>query len=559
MSVSIETGWVKAPKGIGGLDHLGVQAPCIQVYSQLLPGITNVTDRARYYSFYPWLISRFENEGWRSEEKILLMLRGAECLLTMVCLQHEHVSQDGTDDHRAAMVGSDALYKAIERLHAGEEIKISDYSSMDAGDSRYFANPAGGLGQYYFGALKSLRLLSGDTVGSIEVIEETGKLLADAVGRHVLGDRFIQALTDDIVNEDVINELNSFCSCKVGQSTEEVNMLIGLMREGRGVLNTNKALSADELHASEFRSRSLAYMCILADSASTNNVSFNLDVFRGSVYTAFDTESVAIKIPDKLTNIVDYWKVYQRNELLSVAMQGLFFAMLRATELSGKKIKNTKNLSDWFWNDSVGNDVLSDYAIDSYSSMDWLLKISNDLPPITNWNDDNHEIQCMFRLRKLTIKQGTNNGEVAQVIRDSISIITALLFRIENKVDYDNVKFPERYLGYYPVNLASIRDDWEGNLSKFKINNALSMFTKDRCLDAHLRVAMRKLRQQGQNTFRFEPGEVSLIIKSIPSAANTTPRFKQATRILLDLGLLVKDGHLIRPSQSGYNFIEQVA
>ena len=90
------------------------------------------------------------------------------------------------------------------------------------------------------------------------------------------------------------------------------------------------------------------------------------------------------------------------------------------------------------------------------------------------------------------------------------------------------------------------------------INTAFISFTKDRCLDAHLRVAMRKLRQQGQNTFRFEPREIGLIIKSIPGAANTTPRFKQATRILLDLGLLIKDGSLTRPSQSGYDFIEQV-
>ena len=61
---NIETAWVKPAHEIGGLDHLGVQAPCIHIYSDLLPGITNVTDRARYYSFYPWLLSRFEASGW---------------------------------------------------------------------------------------------------------------------------------------------------------------------------------------------------------------------------------------------------------------------------------------------------------------------------------------------------------------------------------------------------------------------------------------------------------------------------------------------------------------
>jgi len=559
MSIFIETGWVKPPHQIGGLDHLGVQAPCIQVYSQLLPGITNVTDRARYYSFYPWLITRFEQEGWRSEEEILLILRRAECLLTIISLQHEYVVQDGTDDHRAAMVGSDALYKAIEKLHLGERIKLSDYSSLDAGSDRYFANPAGGLGQYYFGALKNLSLLSGDTVGAVEVIKETGAVLAKAVDQYVYGDKFIQALTDNILDESIINELSSFCPCKVKQSTEEVELLIGLMREGWGVLSTDNAVSADELHAGEFRSRTLAYMCILADSVAVHNKSFNLDIFRGLIYTACDTNGGTVKIPNKLNGTVDYWKVYQRNELLSVAMQGLFFAILRSAELSGKQLQDTKILCNWFWHESTGKEVLSEFSERSNVSIKWLSNISDSLSSINNWTDENHEIQCMFRLRRFTTKQGVSNSEVAQVAKDSIFIIAALLFRNENKVDYDNAHFPDRYLEYYPVNLSSVRQDWEGVLSEMDINTAFSSFTKDRCLDAHLRVAMRKLRQQGQNTFRFEPREIGLVIKSIPGVANTTPRFKQATRILLDLGLLIKDGSLTKPSQSGYDFIEQVS
>ena len=47
------TAWVKPPSQIGGLDHLGVQAPCINLYGRMVPGITNVTDRARYYVLTP--------------------------------------------------------------------------------------------------------------------------------------------------------------------------------------------------------------------------------------------------------------------------------------------------------------------------------------------------------------------------------------------------------------------------------------------------------------------------------------------------------------------------
>ena len=44
MTPPADIGWVEPAKPIRGLDHLGVQAPCIALYTQLLPGITNVTD-----------------------------------------------------------------------------------------------------------------------------------------------------------------------------------------------------------------------------------------------------------------------------------------------------------------------------------------------------------------------------------------------------------------------------------------------------------------------------------------------------------------------------------
>jgi hypothetical protein len=40
-----------------GLDPLGMQNSSINLYQRLLPGISNVTLRMRYYGFYAWLAS----------------------------------------------------------------------------------------------------------------------------------------------------------------------------------------------------------------------------------------------------------------------------------------------------------------------------------------------------------------------------------------------------------------------------------------------------------------------------------------------------------------------
>ena len=104
-----DIGWVEPAKPIRGLDHLGVQAPCIALYGQLLPGITNVTDRARYYSFHPWLIRSFE-QRYRdhSINKFRRVLRRAECLFALIAIRHARVVGDG-DERRRGSVGFTAL------------------------------------------------------------------------------------------------------------------------------------------------------------------------------------------------------------------------------------------------------------------------------------------------------------------------------------------------------------------------------------------------------------------------------------------------------------------
>lgn len=83
-------GWVKGPQRIRGLDPLGVRALCESIYTQLLPGITNVTDRARYFSFYPWLIWAVEqHDGPLKKNPPHQTVRRADCLFTLIAARHQ--------------------------------------------------------------------------------------------------------------------------------------------------------------------------------------------------------------------------------------------------------------------------------------------------------------------------------------------------------------------------------------------------------------------------------------------------------------------------------------
>ena len=89
-------GWVKPATPITGLDHLGSAAPCIAIYSTLLPGITNVTDRARYYSFYPWPATDSDDTTLSLIASVVRTPEGSGNPMSSVCVFHAMVNSVST-------------------------------------------------------------------------------------------------------------------------------------------------------------------------------------------------------------------------------------------------------------------------------------------------------------------------------------------------------------------------------------------------------------------------------------------------------------------------------
>ena len=116
--MKIDTNWISPPQSIGGRDHLGTQAPCVLIYSQLLPGITNVTDRARYYSFYPWLIWSFDQRYPKDEMKFVEFFRRADCLFTLISERHARITDRDNERHGVGAVWSRG-FEADNSLRVG--------------------------------------------------------------------------------------------------------------------------------------------------------------------------------------------------------------------------------------------------------------------------------------------------------------------------------------------------------------------------------------------------------------------------------------------------------
>ena len=547
--MAIETAWVKPPEQVGGLDHLAVQAPCINIYARLLPGITNVTDRARYYSFYPWLIWAFDRAGLTIfDDDFIERFRRADVLFTLIAVRHAVLVGDRYEDHAGATVGSSTLYDVGKNLEHGQGIRISDYSLRKGAKARYFANKFGGLGQYYLGVLRELEILDGDTKQGFRYTRQVGQIIAEQLEEGFDGKLFLSAVDADYVTAEQLDELSSLSPSQLENNPGEQKIL-GDLFFARGQFFDEEALP---------RRRTLQSLLQLSDLLDQNDHELSLGTFRACVYSGALPDGSVWLVPDSLSINRKKWQTYARNELLSISVQGMFHVLLDAYEESGLRFDASKQVVDWFLETAEAKEVLEKLN-PQQSYADYLKNAFQALPELESWQSENHEVQ----LTDLTVRLSARNANKspqnrAAILLASFKTLTALALRRSGAPDpYGDLHFPDRYLAYYPINLRTLDFHLDHTWPALSVREVFDWLLLNWGVDAHLRVGLRKLRGQSKSTFRIRPSDRGMEVIAVPPAVHTSPRFSQAVRILKDLGAFeLTDSGRWRPSAFGREMME---
>jgi len=516
--------WVRPPEPIRGLDHLGVQAPCIALYGQLLPGITNVTDRARYYSFHPWVIWAFERRYKdHSVDEFRRVLRRAECLFALIAIRHARVVDDGDDGlHGRAMVGRDKLLR-IEG--DGDGFDLDDYATLE-GPNRYFQNKLGGLGQYYFGPLRDLRVLDRhEGAGYPGYDDQRGRKLAEAFASAVQEEAFFRVLEQEATEWEELDNLAAFCPCRLRDNTAEHELLLDLF------------LARTELFQGDggtTRRASLGLMLDLAGQAAHDPEYAFEGLLRGGAYTGALADGSVWQVAAPHQRVLRGWGTYQRNELLSLAVQGLFASVLRAIERDDAgKIRQASDAAD------VAIRMLSSFGADLKLPLDQLVtRVRGVLPALGDWLKKEHELQRGWRLQSLRLDDDTNLEEIA---RESVEILLALLARGVDEYPYGDFELDPEYFDPREVHLLSLRHASKNEWIGLTVEDWIRWVAVQWGVARHLRVALRKLRGERRDTFRIRPLEGELRVVEAPAPVFTSPRVSRAVQILRDLGLIEYD------------------
>lgn len=125
------------------------------------------------------------------------------------------------------MVGRFALLRIPENE---KSITLDDYAGLE-GPNRYFKNRLVGLGQYYFGPLRDLRVLdyTSEQERSLPGYDKVrGAALADAFGGGVPQDAFFRLLEKQTIRWSDLDAFADFCPCRLENQKAEVQLLLDL-------------------------------------------------------------------------------------------------------------------------------------------------------------------------------------------------------------------------------------------------------------------------------------------------------------------------------------------
>jgi len=544
--MKLTTSWLKPFYASGGIDHLGTQAPCVMIYGQLLPGITNVTDRARYYSFYPWLVWSYDHRYAKDDYgHYVERFRRADCLFTLISERHAQATDHNNERHGVAMVGRTRLVPALTSLKVGETLRLSLYATTEETPQRYFMNRLGGLSQYYAGTLTELQLMESSGQSWSFYSSQYGAPLAQSVNTSVPSERFWEIVENDSVTLEELDELSAFCACQIPISLDERQQLTDIF------FDTGNRYAEEGTQ----RRRSLGLIQQLVE-ALPNGWDLTEEVFRGCVYSGTLPNGEAWKIPDTLRPTCAHWAVYVRNDLMSVAFQTILAICLQELQPQSvaqrRVFHSVEAFSDWFAGSETVAGVLSNLRAGSFGDLVTHSRVT--APALTDWTNDAHEIQLGGQL----IGDWQPGVDITPLLSQSLSLLAILVARDDlGQLPYSGLAITPEALRDYPINLISFRShsaDWQMMSLEHVVADLVVW-----CLDTHLRVALRKLRQSNRSTFHLRPSERGLEVvgNQIPPPSSTTPRFRQTVQILRDLGMLARDNsHMTRLTDSGRKQME---
>jgi hypothetical protein len=171
------------------------------MYRNLVPGLTNVTNRLRYYSFYCWIIDRYEaTEHSGDDRRWRAFIRRAEALYALACNLADPENADG--------LAGNIWARKIQRTVEGGTFDVRPATDFHKGIEQYLSAKRGNFGQFYIASMTDEKFLSPST-GIPIVSEDLGRRAAAAFRSSVgnAADALLSAIRRGVLSIDDLRQI----------------------------------------------------------------------------------------------------------------------------------------------------------------------------------------------------------------------------------------------------------------------------------------------------------------------------------------------------------------
>jgi hypothetical protein len=525
-------------------------------YSQLLPGITNVTERARYFSFYTWIAWSFDHRlKTLDSTEYVAYYRRADCLYTLIAAQE--AKELGRLRPAERMIGRLKLLPALERLQVEGRLRLSEYATQEDNGRRYFKNTMGGLGQYYAGPLMKLGLCKRASSGPwIKYSTSSGVAIAESIEKALPTTAFWDAVTQDVITVETLTALRDFAPNRIALGSPEHQQLLDIFLERLDV-----PIPTEDGVASAFgaeRRRTLGLILHLSQAISAGDSSVSEWSFRPCVYSRTLPGAKAWSVPSVFEETQVLWSLYERNDLLSIACQTILSACLVALETEagvGQYYDSVETFARHIVVTPVMENEWNTLAASTFGALVHNVNLSG--PTIAQFEDPKHEFQLELQMLE---DWHQRPGFPESFIGRALYLLATLTAREGSfPAGYGALAIESADLSGYPINLVSFRKRTSRWLPMSLASVASDLISW--VLNTHLSVALRKLSYTRTSSFHLRPTERGLqVVGEIPPPARTLPRLTQAIRILEDLGMLQEVGsdYLVKITPLGEQLLGEI-
>lgn len=480
-----------------GLDPLGMQNAGVTLYQSLLPGISNVTLRIRYYGYYCWVSDAYARIGatdefaaWRS------WVRRAEALYALV------------SSHATGQGGVGGVEWADRRLTLGEDvIDFAEAASNDTNVVRYLRQALGVFGGAYYSQMVEVGLFTQGEHGIQRATNGAGKSAAEAF-RASIGADVEQVLTESIASARVSRKDLDTLAPIVPSAIPELS-------SERDTYEQLLFSQSDDNEGDRSRAASLR---LILNAASSLGCRPNPNSIRWHLFLASSLED------EQLGGQRLRWEAYQCQDLMQVAAAAL---LEWATDLMAE-LDGGRTLAE------IREEVETRLSSSSPEDIG------------TNWSAFREQIDPDSYDYEKTWNRLTGRRDSAEEKAwDAIRLIAALDQRTRARRALAEVI--RRELGVRG-NARSITSElaWLSPRSGQTVRDVVSTYITERVIRRHSWVAMQKLRRQRDYTFLFEVRDGRLVRRSGYAPVATTPRLNPAVQFLEDVGLIDDQGPTAR-------------